>query len=84
VLLEAAAAANVEGAEQLLASDELHDQVWTQVEGAYGEGVSGVPHFKIDGGGPGKEVSGGQPPEAFLQILSRLDSGSQAAPGTGP
>ena len=72
VLLEAAAAANVAGAEALLASDELQEAVWTQVEGAYSAGVSGVPHFRIAGGGPGKEVSGGQPPEAFLQILSSL------------
>ena len=42
------------------------------MESAYQAGVSGVPHFKIDGGGPGRELSGGQPPEAFLRILRSL------------
>lgn len=72
VLLDAAAAADLDGAEALLASDQLHDEVWSEVESAYQAGVSGVPHFKIDGGGPGRELSGGQPPEAFLHILRSL------------
>lgn len=72
VLLDAAAAADLDGADALLASDQLHDEVWSEVESAYQAGVSGVPHFKIDGGGPGRELSGGQPPEAFLRILRSL------------
>jgi hypothetical protein len=31
-----------------------------------------VPHFRIDGGGRGKEVSGGQSPEVFLRIFASL------------
>jgi predicted DsbA family dithiol-disulfide isomerase len=72
VLLEAAAEAGLDGAEQLLASDALSEDVWTEVEGACQAGVTGVPYFRIDGGGRGKEVSGGQAPEVFLQILSSL------------
>lgn len=72
VLLEAAAEACVDGAEALLASDALQEEVWTDVEHAYNASVSGVPYFRIDGGGHGKEVSGGQPPEVFLQILASL------------
>lgn len=72
VLLEAAAEAELAGAEQLLSSDELSEKVWSEVESAYGAGVTGVPYFRIDGGGRGKEVSGGQAPEIFLQIFSSL------------
>jgi len=72
VLLEAAAAVKLDGAEEVLASDLLHEEVWSQVEGAYSAGVSGVPYFRIDGGGPGKEVSGGHPPAVFLKILHAL------------
>jgi len=83
VLLEAAAAAELDGAEALLASDELHEEVWSQVEGAYQAGVSGVPHFKIDGGGPGRELSGGQPPEVFLQMLQSLPTAANGRSGSG-
>jgi len=72
VLLEAAFEAGLDGAEQLLASDDLSEAVWTEVEGAYSAGVTGVPYFRIDGGGRGKELSGGQAPEVFLQILAAL------------
>jgi len=72
VLLEAAATVKLDGAEDVLSSDHLHEEVWSQVEGAYSSGVSGVPYFRIDGGGSGKEVSGGQPPEVFLKILHSL------------
>lgn len=74
VLLEAAAAANVDGAEAVLEGEGYSDEVWAKVEGAYGSGVSGVPHFRVAGGGPGREVSGGQPPEAFLRIFAALAS----------
>jgi len=72
LLLEAAAKVQLEGAEELLSSDKLQDQVWSEVESAYASQVNGVPYFRIDGGGRGKELSGGQPPEAFLQIFSTL------------
>jgi len=72
VLLDAAAAAELDGAERLLDGDAYHEQVFEEVEKAYGAGVSGVPYFRIDGGGHGKELSGGQPPEAFLQIFRSL------------
>uniref|UniRef100_A0A7S0Q3V7 DSBA-like thioredoxin domain-containing protein n=1 Tax=Coccolithus braarudii TaxID=221442 RepID=A0A7S0Q3V7_9EUKA len=78
VLLEAAAAADLEGAEALLSGGELSDDVWSKVESAHDEGVSGVPHFRIDGGGRGKEVSGGQVPEVFMEIFTSL---SRTAPG---
>ena len=72
VLLDAAAAAQLEGAQPFLESDEEHEAVWAEVERAYASGVSGVPHFRIDGGGGAREISGGQPPEAFLQIFASL------------
>lgn len=72
VLVEAAAAAELDGAEEFLTTDALQEEVWSEVERAYHGGISGVPHVRIDGGGRGKEVSGGQAPEVFLQILSSL------------
>lgn len=72
VLLDAAAAAELDGAQQFLESDEQQEAVWAEVERAYASGVSGVPHFRIDGGGGAKEISGGQPPEVFLQIFASL------------
>jgi len=81
VLLEAAAACQLDGADALLESDGLQEDVWTEVEGAYQAGVTGVPYFRIDGGGRGKEVSGGQPAEVFLQIFSSL--GPPLAPSLG-
>ena len=74
VLLDAAAAAKLDGAEAILASDAMQEAVWTSVEAAYDAGVTGVPYFRIDGGGRGKEVSGGQPPEVFLQMFQALAS----------
>lgn len=72
VLLDAASRAQLGGAEAVLDGEDFSEEVWSSVEQAYAAGVSGVPYFKIDGGGAGKELSGGQPPEAFLQIFSRL------------
>ena len=57
----------------MLDSDDYAEQVRGQVDGAYSAGVTGVPHFRIDGGGRGKEVSGGQPPDVFLQIFRSLE-----------
>ena len=74
VLLEAAAAVDLERAAEILDADDYTEQVWSKVESAYAAGVSGVPYFRIDGGGRGKEVSGGQPPEVFLNIFSSLSS----------
>mmetsp|Transcript_81121 Transcript_81121/g.161316 ORF Transcript_81121/g.161316 Transcript_81121/m.161316 type:complete len:266 (-) Transcript_81121:422-1219(-) len=79
VLLKAAGEVQLDGAEVLLSTDGLLEQVWSEVEHAYSAGVSGVPYFRIDGGGQGKEVSGGQPPEAFLKIFASL-----AAPTASP
>uniref|UniRef100_A0A7S0JI52 DSBA-like thioredoxin domain-containing protein n=1 Tax=Calcidiscus leptoporus TaxID=127549 RepID=A0A7S0JI52_9EUKA len=72
VLLDAAKAAQLDGAEALLGGDSLRDEVHAEVEGAYDAGVTGVPYFRVDGGGRGKEISGGQPPEAFLKIFASL------------
>ena len=82
-LLEAAAACELSGAEALLDGDGYSEQVWAEVEGAYKAGVSGVPYFRIDGGGRGKEVSGGQPPEEFLRIFAALGP-PRAAPAAAP
>jgi len=71
-LLEAAAEASLEGAEEVLSGDMHQERVWGEVEKAYQSGVSGVPHFRIDGGGQGKEVSGGQEAAAFLRIFAAL------------
>eukprot|EP00316_Scyphosphaera_apsteinii_P009944 CAMPEP_0119310502 /NCGR_PEP_ID=MMETSP1333-20130426/19605_1 /TAXON_ID=418940 /ORGANISM="Scyphosphaera apsteinii, Strain RCC1455" /LENGTH=254 /DNA_ID=CAMNT_0007314697 /DNA_START=221 /DNA_END=985 /DNA_ORIENTATION=- len=78
VLLEAAATVKLDGAQAILESDRLQQDVWSEVESAYQAGVSGVPYFRIDGGGRGKEVSGGQPPEVFLQIFSSLGRSTTA------
>ena len=82
VLLEAASEARLDGADQLLGSEEYQEQVWSQVEAAYQAGVTGVPYFRIDGGGHGKELSGGQPPEVFLQIFSALGAAPSFATGS--
>lgn len=73
VLLEAAAEVKLDGAETVLDSEGLKEDVWLAVESAYSDGVSGVPYFRIDGGGHGKTVSGGQPAEVFLQIFRSLE-----------
>ena len=65
--LGASSVAMVERLDQRFAGARPH----AEKEG-WKAGVSGVPHFKIDGGGPGRELSGGQPPEAFLRILRSL------------
>lgn len=79
VLLDAAKAASIDGAEQLLASESYTEQVWSEVEKAYQSGVTGVPYFRIDGGGPGKELSGGQPPDVFLRIFAGLGTAAPSA-----
>jgi predicted DsbA family dithiol-disulfide isomerase len=72
VLLEAADAVALDGAREVLESGELTEEVWHSVEGAYSAGVTGVPYFRIDGGGRGKELSGGQEPDVFLRVFSLL------------
>mmetsp|Transcript_29877 Transcript_29877/g.91697 ORF Transcript_29877/g.91697 Transcript_29877/m.91697 type:complete len:143 (-) Transcript_29877:365-793(-) len=70
VLLEAATAANVQGAQALLDDpDELTEEVYAQVEQAHNSRVTGVPHFIIDGK---VHVSGGQPPEVFIDIFKSI------------
>jgi len=77
VLLEAARESELDGAAALLEADDYAEQVKGQVEDAYQAGVTGVPHFRIDGGGRGKEVSGGQQPDVFLQIFRSLGSAAR-------
>ena len=74
VLLAAAEQAGVDGAADVIKSGAFADEVRTNVERAYSDGVSGVPHFKISSANGGKvhQISGGQPPEAFLSIFSQL------------
>lgn len=74
VLLAAAEQAGVDGAAAVIEGGAFADEVRTNVERAYREGVSGVPHFKISSasGGPVHQISGGQPPEAFLSIFGKL------------
>jgi len=97
VLLSAAAAAKVDGAEALLKGDDLTEDVFalvrarkahtsaravphprpvlfSQVEDAYGAGVSGVPHFVIGGKA---HVSGGQEAKVFLDIFREIAASPQ-------
>ena len=62
----------LDGAEKLLGSEEYQEQVWSQVEAAYQAGVTGVPYFRIDGGGHGKELSGGQRSLIALSLVLSL------------
>jgi len=55
VLLEAAEKVQLDGAAALLDSEAGQEAVWAEVQRAYSSGVSGVPYFRIDGGGRGKE-----------------------------
>ena len=83
MLLSAAEAAQIDGAESLLDGPGMEEEVWSKVERAYQSGVSGVPHFRISlesGDGPAREVSGGQPPEVFLQLFAELTRGGRKPP----
>jgi predicted DsbA family dithiol-disulfide isomerase len=64
-----AAGLKAEKVEKLLKGGEGTEEVREQEEKAYNLGISGVPHFVIDGKA---EISGAQPVEAFTSILSQL------------
>lgn len=65
VLLAAAEKVGVQDGEALLAGETGLKEVLAE-ERSFRRGVSGVPHFVIDGR---YQVSGAQPPEAFVEAL---------------
>lgn len=76
VLVGAAERAGLNGREvrEMLKGDDCGDVVSKEVTQAKEDGVSGVPHFTIQGR---YEVSGGQEPAAFLQIFGRIKKGEE-------
>ena len=76
LLREIAVAAGLDPAEveEVLATDQYADEVWSDIERAQAYGATGVPFFVID---EKYGVSGAQPVEAFTQVLDRAWSESQ-------
>ena len=70
VLREVALGAGLDAAavDRVLASDELADEVWADIEQAQRFGATGVPFFVID---EKYGVSGAQPADTFRQVLER-------------
>lgn len=66
VLVAAAEKVGVEGARSYLEDREAGLKEVLEAERKFRRGVSGVPHFVIDGR---YEISGAQPPEAFLEAF---------------
>jgi predicted DsbA family dithiol-disulfide isomerase len=59
--------------DEVLASDEFHDEVWADIGQAQAYGASGVPFYVVDGK---YGVSGAQPADVFTQVLERAWSDS--------
>jgi len=70
VLREVALGAGLDAAavDDLLAGDELTQEVWSDAEQAQAYGATGVPFFVVD---QKYGVSGAQPVEVFSQVLER-------------
>jgi predicted DsbA family dithiol-disulfide isomerase len=70
VLREVATTAGLDAVavDELLAGDELADEVWADAEQARAYGATGVPFFVVD---RTYGVSGAQPVEVFTQVLDR-------------
>lgn len=71
VLTKAAVRAGLSGEEvkNVLASTQFSHVVDQEVKQAQDDGISGVPHFTLQGQ---YEISGGQEPAAFLQVFERI------------
>jgi predicted DsbA family dithiol-disulfide isomerase len=71
ILIEAAETAGIEKAEaeKWLKSDDGGKEVDAEVGEAQREGISGVPHFTINGR---FEVEGAQDSSAFVQLFERI------------
>jgi len=70
VLRRIATGAGIDGdrVDAVLASEELRDEVWADVEQAQAYGATGVPFFVVD---HKYGVSGAQPSEVLRQVLDR-------------
>ena len=70
VLSRIATGAGIDGdrVDAVLASDELRDEVWADVEQAQAYGATGVPYFVVD---HRYGVSGAQPSEVRREVLDR-------------
>ena len=70
VLREVVVGAGLDAAavDELLAGDELTDEVWADAEQARAYGATGVPFFVVD---QKYGVSGAQPVEVFSEVLER-------------
>jgi predicted DsbA family dithiol-disulfide isomerase len=70
VLREIAVGAGLDAGavDRVLASDELADEVWADIEQAQRFGATGVPFFVVD---EKYGVSGAQPADTFTQVLER-------------
>jgi len=55
--------------EEVLSSQEFHDEVWADQEQAAAYGATGVPFFVVDGK---YGISGAQPSETFAGVLDRV------------
>ena len=54
--------------DEVLGSNEFHDEVWADIAQAQAYGATGVPFFVVDGR---YGVSGAQPTEVFAQVLDQ-------------
>lgn len=79
VLAAAAEKAGVEGARELLEDPQAELKEVLAEERKFRRGVSGVPHFVIDGRW---QISGAQPPEAFVEAFEAAGK-SREAESTG-
>ncbi|XP_072958071.1 uncharacterized protein [Typha angustifolia] len=68
VLLDAAKKVGIEGAAELLEDPNKGIQEVNEELEKYSSGISGVPHFVINGK---FELSGGQPPEVFVKAFQK-------------
>jgi protein disulfide-isomerase len=59
-----------EKALSILQSTEYSELVRQDEENAYKQGISGVPHFLLDGK---EHISGAQPVETFIKAIERLN-----------
>ncbi|CAM9689206.1 unnamed protein product, partial [Scytosiphon promiscuus] len=77
VLLELAQKAGVECTKEYLQGGEGEKEVMSEFQsGVRKHGISGVPYFVVsrEGSEASVPLSGGQPPEAFLEVFDRLST----------
>ncbi|KAG0555630.1 hypothetical protein KC19_12G183300 [Ceratodon purpureus] len=81
VLVAAADKVGVDGARAFLEDPQAGLKEVLTSERQFHRGVSGVPHFVIDGR---YQISGAQPPEAFLKAFDAAAESQQAAAAAAP